>query len=397
MSHKFRLASLFVATTSVLSSLPIGYAASMNPLVARWGFDESGATIAIDALGRGNDAILSGGATRSEDVPAIGVPNLRSLALDGTGYATAGHIAFDKRSFTVNAWVKATDLSQEQTILSQRSFNVKDKSLRLSVTPTGAIDFSFNKDNLNTQDNVFTPNMWHNVSFTFDSKTLQRRIYVDGMMQATGTASGIYLGATGLTHIGRTDDGALGAKYWKGLMDEVRVYDGVLSDDAIMQLAKPTVQKSSSSMSQVSSMRDKSLAESVAARRNLRHRLPNVSSERARLLNRAKFVTRPQSFSSASSASSVSSATSSKAMIAPVAQGQSSSAKTMPMSGTLHRVTSFQLHLRKDSRATSVAILKLHEGDVIGVLEMLKNGWAKVQTGDGYTGYVHAGFIVPLQ
>lgn len=59
----------------------------------------------------------------------------------------------------------------------------------------------------------------------------------------------------------------------------------------------------------------------------------------------------------------------------------------------MYRVTSYQLRVRLDSRATSKELLTLIKGDTIEVFSFLKNGWAKVRTLDGTEGFVHAGFI----
>jgi len=105
MTHRLRLSSAFVATASLLSFAPFVHAAT-PPLVVRWGFDEQGGTIAIDALGGNKDGILSGTATRSEDIPTTGPTNKTSLSLDGKGYVTAGHVSFDKRWFTIKTGQK---------------------------------------------------------------------------------------------------------------------------------------------------------------------------------------------------------------------------------------------------------------------------------------------------
>lgn len=79
----------------------------------------------------------------------------------------------------------------------------------------------------------------------------------------------------------------------------------------------------------------------------------------------------------------------------PVAPTRAASSipSTVTSPSTLFRVTSYQLRVRLDSRATSKELLTLIKGDTIEVFSFLKNGWAKVRTLDGTEGFVHAGFI----
>ncbi len=71
----------------------------------------------------------------------------------------------------------------------------------------------------------------------------------------------------------------------------------------------------------------------------------------------------------------------------------SSSISSQSSHSSLFRVTSPQLHLRLDSRAESYNLQTLRKGDTLEVLQMLKNGWAKVKVANGKEGFVHAGFI----
>lgn len=369
-------------------------ASGMPSMVARWGFDEKNGITAIDAQGNGNDATLVNGAMRSDDIPGTGITNHTSLSLDGTSYATAPHIGFDNRSFTISAWLKTTDMTQNQTWFSQGDTTRDSRNLALTLTPKGAFEFSFQNDDLTTPDAIFTANTWHHAAFTFDAKTRQRRVYVDGVMQASGTASGVYLGTTGQTNIGRYDLQPFGSAFWHGNIDSVIIFDQALTGDDLAVLAMQTSSASSHSSRSSQSSRSSSIHSSTPSRANLsltdrvllratlRRKLPMQSSSSS--------VRSLSSFSAASlwsaSSSSSSSSMSSSSSIASVAV-------SAPANGPLYRVTSFQLHLRKDSRATAVNIRTLMPHDELIVLQMLKNGWAHVQTMDGVIGYVNASFI----
>lgn len=383
MKNSFRISGSLLTAASFLL-IPVAQALVPATLIARWGFDEAGGVAAIDATGRSLDATMTN-ATRSMDVPSGEMSNRSSLSLNGSAYVSAGHVALKNRSFTIAAWLRTDEIGGTQTILSQKGMDQTGKTLALRLNGSGGLQFSFLRDDLTTADNVFRPNTWHHVSFTFNSKTKQRRIYVDGDMKATGTASGVYLGASGPTVLGRMDTLPQGSDYWRGLMDEVRIYDQVLPDSDIALLAqKVTRSSSSSSQRSIRSVRSTTLTDRVNSRRVARQRFGRVAapaSTAPSTIKRTQWI--PPAIHEEASTSSSSQAH----VIATPAPA------TFPSGASIYRVTSFQLHVRKDSRATSLNIRTLHEGDTLAVTEMLKNGWARVVLADGTTGFVHAGFI----
>jgi len=92
----------------------------------------------------------------------------------------------------------------------------------------------------------------------------------------------------------------------------------------------------------------------------------------------------------ASSAGSVSSSSSSAA-------SQSSSIELHSAAGSLYRVTSMQLHLRTDARATSYSMGTLGNGSLVTVLYMQENGWARIKTEDGREAFVFAEFLEAVE
>ncbi len=388
-------------------------ATSLQAMVARWGFDEVNGMTAIDSLGRGNDATLVNDAERSKDTAPTGITNRTSLGLTGKAYATAPHINFNNRSFTVATWLKTTDMSEDQVLLSQGDSSKTGKNLVLRVTPSGRIDFSFNRDDNHTEDGIIQENKWYHVAFTFDTNTRQRRIYVDGTMLVNGTSSGVYLGQTGLTQIGRMNVEPFGDDFWQGNIDDLSVYSVALTGDEIGALATVSPDAKAWSSSSSSSRRT---AQSSSARSNPGLVAPQFQYHQLSLVERLQMRTTrtivkqvPKASSSSSSAGCACTASSSSVWRAPVVRSSSSSSTssvwtapaavssssvwTEPSAGMRYQVTSFQLHLRTDSRASATNIRTLMPHTQLTVWEMLKNGWAKVQTDDGVVGYVNASFI----
>ncbi len=385
------------------TTLPLSFALALSMVLPayadvipvpqmRLGFDEQSGITAIDAVSKGNDGTLINDAKRSKDVPPVAALNHTSLLLKDKAYVSTPGLGFNARSFSVTAWLKTTDLTNNQVILSSGDPTRSGKNLILRLSKNGALQFSFKGDHTNTEDGVFSPTMWHHTAFTFDKVTRQRRIYVDGVMKASGTASGSYT-TTGVTDIGRWNVVPFGGEYWQGLMDDVTVYDGVLTEGDVAALAVRS-EGSSSSRRRASS----SASSEVSA----------VSSRVGHLIGRVERLTLrralgkhiPVMSSSSSSSSRIQippAAQASSLWTAPVASSSRSSTVTLPSALGVYRVTSFQLNLRVDSRATSVLIRTLKPNDELIVHGFLANGWARVETMDGRQGYVHAGFIEPVR
>ncbi len=98
------------------------------------------------------------------------------------------------------------------------------------------------------------PDTWHHVTLTVDENASpSTKIYVDGALVGTGGNSANY-GGFGLM-IGAYYDGfSSPANFWNGLIDEVRVYNRVLSTDEIQELSKPSGGNGGGSQSSVISV-----------------------------------------------------------------------------------------------------------------------------------------------
>jgi hypothetical protein len=78
--------------------------------------------------------------------------------------------------------------------------------------------------------NAISTGSWHLVVGTYDGTNA--RIYVDGALQSTSATSG----ATNLSGLLYVGDNFGNSNFWKGLIDDVRVYNRVLSASQIAAL-----------------------------------------------------------------------------------------------------------------------------------------------------------------
>jgi hypothetical protein len=405
-----RTLSLIAALLFVCSSQ--AEAATLPVLIAQWGFDEMTGFTLIDSTSGGHDGTLIG-AKRTTDRAPTGIGNLSSIHLDEKAWASAPHVMIDNHSFTISSWLKSTGSTTGQVWFSQGDVMKMGNVVSLRLNADESLNASFGNDDLTSAGNVFTLNDWHHVAFTFDASNKNRKIYVDGTEVATGTSSGAYVGKTGLVALGRMNTSEFGSEYWHGNIDDVRVYDQILSAESIKKLATAVSMPRMSSSSTPTRKDVEEIASedsaflhytntlSYSARMLLRHGKQNKVT--ARLIRRGALpaVSAPVASSSSSSRSSMMSSSKSSAMSSRSSAMSSSSKSSLSsqamMNGNLYQVTSFQLHLRKDSRATAVNIVTLMPYTKVYLDLMLKNGWAKVHLEDGTVGYVNASFIEKIQ
>jgi hypothetical protein len=86
-------------------------------------------------------------------------------------------------------------------------------------------------------ESVITDGQWHHVGLVFDYDNFKRLLYVDGKETAKDTTivggvdsnGGLYFGA---------DKTLETNSFFSGLIDDVRIYDRVLSKEEIAELAK---------------------------------------------------------------------------------------------------------------------------------------------------------------
>ncbi|MBW8192334.1 chitobiase/beta-hexosaminidase C-terminal domain-containing protein [Neiella marina] len=127
-------------------------------------------------------------------------------------------------NYTISLWVKADGDQQGWAGIVTQS-REQAPWLGLWISPDGK--WVFGGDNLH--GNQVTPG-WHHIALVNTENT--RQLYVDGTLQAeseplpqTGSGQLIFGGAGGVS------------EYFKGLIDDVRIYKGGVTADEVMQLA----------------------------------------------------------------------------------------------------------------------------------------------------------------
>ncbi|TCC32370.1 LamG-like jellyroll fold domain-containing protein [Kribbella sindirgiensis] len=177
-----------------------------------------------------------------------------ALWLNGSqsAYVTAsGTPAVDTgKSFTVSAWVKLdqagtvyrTAVSQNGSRLSgfflQYNPNTKKWNFMMPASDADAA-----ARHVAASVGPAVPGRWTHLAGVFDDSTKQVTLYVDGVQGTTASHSTPWR-AAGATQLGRAQYQATGADNWLGSLDDVQVFDRVLTTAEIDDLAgKPAAEQ----------------------------------------------------------------------------------------------------------------------------------------------------------
>ncbi|MGB5519134.1 MAG: DNRLRE domain-containing protein [Gammaproteobacteria bacterium] len=204
--------------------------------IAHWKLDETGGLTAVDSAG-GHDGTLvndpvwaggqHGGALNFDGSnDHINVPHDDTLSLND--------------AMTFATWINASSFGNSyQTIIAKDGggsasnywFGTWRQELAFGFFASGSFREVFTTG-LNLQ-----PNTWYHVAVTFDNAADEVVLYVDGVPvhkdAMTFSPSTVSADLT----IGRSPDG----EYWRGRLDDVRIYDELLSVTEIAGLAAPPV------------------------------------------------------------------------------------------------------------------------------------------------------------
>jgi hypothetical protein len=218
--------------------------------VGRWHFDEaSGAAKDVATADGGDDATLGGGAVRDDrgrrglvthDAQGQPLDNAitdKGLLLNGTtGYAQTGGPVLETRSaYTISAWVRLDKLTENYGAVLSTKDGVSSPFL-LTYTP-GSKTWFFGVRTKDSTDYYWGTNavypaqagVWTHLAGTYDPAKSELRFYVDGRLQKSAVQTeGSYPSPAPL-EFGRHQRSNGPAFYFPGSIDEVAVWQRVLT------------------------------------------------------------------------------------------------------------------------------------------------------------------------
>jgi hypothetical protein len=207
---------------------------------AFWSFDApDGASNAFaDKSGNGADGVAS-------NVTLVAGKTGQAAHFDGAGSSAV--VASDSKlrlmnDLTISAWVRTTNASRYEAIVSTYEPTQSEYSYLVRITPSGTAGVLIGGANIGSGDRfaaadtkAINDGAWHHVAVVF-RLGVGVSFYIDGALSSTAAAS-IQPASRGATlQLGITNWAPYG-DYFTGDMDQVRMYARALSDAEIAALA----------------------------------------------------------------------------------------------------------------------------------------------------------------
>jgi hypothetical protein len=194
-----------------------------NGLVAAYGFNEAAGMLQVtDASGQGNTGTIAG-ATRIASGKFGG-----ALSFDGTSawVTVADAASLDLTTgITIEAWVRPTALTGWRSVVMKESAAGLAYSLYSGNDAMRAAGYvNVNEDIGVTATSAMVLDIWTHLTFTYDGSML--RMFVNGAEVSSQAASGAAASTAGVLRIGGN---AYWGEYFKGIIDEVRLYNRALT------------------------------------------------------------------------------------------------------------------------------------------------------------------------
>jgi hypothetical protein len=207
----------FISLCYVNGQIPI------DRLIGFWPFNGNANDLSIN-----NNHGTINGATLVAD--RFGISS-RAFHFDGNDYISIPHSTTlnmqDSLSFSV--WVKPESLTGTRMIFGKSNYSTKTNYL-LRVKPNGYIQWEYN-GYTDTDSVPLQLNTWHHIVVTASGPGQIKRIYIDNqLVKETLTSSGPFGLVTNPFTIGYA---SYGSEYFIGVIDDIRMYNKVLSESEI--------------------------------------------------------------------------------------------------------------------------------------------------------------------
>jgi beta-galactosidase len=237
----------FTASNGVATNLNLTVAVgtlaagSTNGLLGWWPMDETGGLTAFDSSGNGQDATLNGGTFTNGDIgDALHLPGGTNNAqfissVDATQTTIAAWVRADSRGGSLYPHILGTPGYHLIFRFDTGSFS---NSLDFATAKTAYGTTPVNGEWL-TAANTISTGAWYHVAVSYDNGSLANvpSLYINGVKMAitTSTTPSVTPPAyAGTNYIGNRLDLARG---WDGLIDDLRIYNRLLSDAEVQALA----------------------------------------------------------------------------------------------------------------------------------------------------------------
>ncbi|WP_212841780.1 LamG-like jellyroll fold domain-containing protein [Catellatospora sp. IY07-71] len=185
-------------------------------------------------------ATTSGGTTYED--PGVAQINVDAGIGQIQSFGTDRPVLRTDQSYSVSLWARLDDLTADRIVFAQRG--VHESGIQIGFQQsTGKWRATVTDEDLTTSPQTSVTSSasavagaWTHLVAVFDGHSKQLRLYVDNGTPNTAAVSYVPMAATGVVKLGNTYQHDAVGSFWVGGIDEVRVFQGVLTADMIGRL-----------------------------------------------------------------------------------------------------------------------------------------------------------------
>lgn len=213
-------------------------------LVGFWKMDENTGTNVADSGSGGNDGTMGANASWNSDDGCVGEHSINTPA----DVTTQGDASIDfgrcaeleftaSESFSLSLWFRVASLPSAWQFILGKGWSNAATEMAIYITSGNAIRWLVDGSSFDTAGTIFKANEWTHLVVVqeHDHSTEKRRIYVNGVKEATNTLAKAG-SATSDFIIGGRKAGAVAYEDFIGDVDWVRAYSRDLTDAEITSI-----------------------------------------------------------------------------------------------------------------------------------------------------------------
>jgi hypothetical protein len=209
-------------------------------LIAHWRMDRGYGTLAVDASGNANHASLI---NMTEENWVNGIKGTSGIYFNGESqYLSVNNkdiIDFSDGSFSITYWMKSSGSGTMMPVMSKATFddNIIGAGYQIYMDSNGKIIFKLQDDStssvVSTEDIAVNNGDWEFIALIRDKSKKELRIYNNGKISQSAIDSTTDISNANMMYIAGN---ASGAYFYNGILDDVRIYRNVISDEGIQNL-----------------------------------------------------------------------------------------------------------------------------------------------------------------
>lgn len=209
--------------------------------LAEWRFDEAAWTGSLDEVEDEEGGVLNGNPVGGVDTSST-AQICRSGSFDGVDdyidvTGIDGHLA---DTASLSFWLKTTQVGNATNWLAPGVTGVEqsggtDDIFWGFIQSTGTIGVGVGDTNMSVSTSSVNDDAWHHIVLTRDAGSGELKTYVDGALERTRTGATGTIG-NGFSSLGRIEDTGGTPTYYQGNLDEVVIFQEVLSDAEVQAI-----------------------------------------------------------------------------------------------------------------------------------------------------------------